>query len=651
MITPHRGRACITFLVCIAFLVCFASLSSASRVLAGTPQSQPAYSLATQDEPEALATIPIAAPWWRKPWMIALYVLLLGGVIAGLRKYEISRIRMRNSIRFARIETSKLIELDHLKSRFYANISHEFRTPLTLLKGPVDQMLEENPDPKREKTLRVMQSSVNRLLQLINQLLDLSRLESGEYHVIARKDNLPEFLKGLVMSFTSLAEVKMVELQYDESPGIHEPAFTENFFFDRDILEKILNNLLSNAVKFTQKGGRVTVRACLRPELGDSGCLEISVSDTGIGIPADKLPYIYDRFYQVDPSARREWEGTGVGLAYVKELVRVHHGSIAVKSSAGSGTTFSLRLPCGQAHFSPDQIRETPYSKAGVKNPPGSESPALQEVKPLQNSEAPQDSQPAAPGETEKPLVLIVEDHRDVRRYIAECLEADYRISEAPGAEEGLALAASGIPDLIISDVMMPKMDGYAFCERIKSDEKTSHIPLILLTALAGEKDRVSGLETGADDYLVKPFHPKELKARVKNLVETRKALRLRFSETTLVRPSEVQVTSRDKVFIEKALSIVELNIGNEHFSVENLGRELGMSQSQLHRKFKALVNQNPVHFIRSVRMHRAMELLRNHAGNVSEIAFLTGYDDPGYFTRTFKAYFHKLPSEVQKNG
>jgi signal transduction histidine kinase/ligand-binding sensor domain-containing protein/DNA-binding response OmpR family regulator len=585
-------------------------------------------------EQEAVATIVIASPWWKRPWMRVFYLILLAGAITLLRMYELSRIRLRNSIKFAHMETSKLIELNHLKSRFFANISHEFRTPLTLLRGPVEQMLEEKPDPKRRKTLKVMQANANRLMQLINQLLDLSRLESGEFPVTVRPGNISTFLKGVVMSFASLAETKKINLHYEESPEIHDKDVAENFLFDRDILEKILNNLLSNAFKFTPEKGRVVVAVCIHTAENGDRSLELAVADTGIGIPGDKLPFIYDRFYQVDPSAKREQEGTGVGLAYVKELVRVHRGSIIVKSQEGEGATFSLRFPIGKDHFSPHQIRDLPAIDGDGDT--------------LHGGTGLSDKGVAGKG---KPLVLIVEDQADVRHYIAECLEGEYRTIEASGATEGLALAAFGIPDLIISDVMMPKMDGYEFCARIKSDEKTSHIPVILLTALAGEEDRVTGLETGADDYLTKPFNPKELRVRVKNLIETRNALRLRFSETSMIRASEVSVTSRDKAFIEKALSVVEQNIANEHFSVDQLGSEIGMSQSQLHRKFKALINQSPVHFIRSVRMHRAMELLQKDAGNISEIAFMTGYDDPGYFTRTFKAFFHKLPSEVQKKS
>ncbi len=600
---------------------------------------------------EARSTIHIATPWFGKPWMITIYILVALGLVAGFRIYELSRLRLRNRVRIAQIETNQLKELDHLKSVFFANISHEFRTPLTLLKGPVEQMLEENPDPKRKKTLIVMQHSATRLMQLINQLLDLSRLESGGYPVKAGPGNLSGFMKGLVMSFASLAEQKNIGLRYEESRGVSDPLLMKDFYFDPDILEKILTNLLSNAFKFTPKHGRVTVSVCLRADKSGKKHLEISVADTGIGIPADKLPLIYDRFYQVDPSPNREHGGTGVGLAYVKELVRVHNASIVVKSEAGHGSTFSLRFPCGKSHLADSQIREK-NQEAFTKPFPADSRPPINPGRQPGKKQTPavQSSQinrtPHA-----VPLILVVEDHVDVRHYIASSLGEEYHVAEAPNAADGLLQAGQIIPDLIISDVMMPKMDGLAFCEHIKTDEKTSHIPVILLTALAGDADRIVGLETGADDYLTKPFNPKELKIRVKNLIETRRALREKFSEKTFIVPGEISVTSRDQAFMERVLGVMEKNIGNETFSVEELGLEVGMSQSQFNRKLKAVINQSPKQFIRSVRMHRAMDLVGSNAGNVSEIAYMTGYADPGYFTRTFKAFFGHPPSAYYKKS
>lgn len=600
---------------------------------------------------EARTTILVATPWFGKSWMIIFYILVALGMVAGFRIYELSRLRLRNRIRIAQIETNQLKELDQLKSLFFANISHEFRTPLTLLKGPVEQMLEENPDPEKKKTLTVMHQSATRLMQLINQLLDLSRLESGGYPVKASPGNLSGFMKGLVMSFASLAKQKNIGLRYEESRRVSDPLLMKDFYFDQDILEKILTNLLSNAFKFTPKHGRVTVSACLRADRSGKKHLEISVADTGIGIPADKLPFIYDRFYQVDPSPNRLHEGSGVGLAYVKELVRVHNASIVVKSEAGLGCTFSLRFPFGKAHLADSQVRERDPDALLNPTPVDSEPPfnfggePKEEQSPASHHQQKNRISPA------KPLILIVEDHEDVRYYIASSLEKEYNIAEAPDAAGGLLLAGTLIPDLIISDVMMPKMDGLTFCKRTKTDEKTSHIPVILLTALAGDADRIVGLETGADDYLTKPFNPKELKARVKNLIETRRALRERFSEKTFITPGKISVTSRDQAFMEKLMGVMEKNIGNETFSVEGLGLEVGMSQSQLHRKLKAVINQSPKQFIRSVRMHRAMDLIGSNAGNVSDIAYMTGYGDPGYFTRSFKAFFGNPPSAYFKKS
>ncbi len=590
-------------------------------------------------EHEASLQITILPPWWTRNWMIVVYFLLGIAVIAGLREYEMSRFKLRNRMRMVELETEKLKELDHLKSQFFANISHEFRTPLTLILGPVEQMLEESPNPKKQKTLMVMHHNAEKLLNLVNQLLELSKLEGGNYQVRASTGDLKGFLKGLFMSFASKAEQKNIKLDFEFDPLIEGKPFKELFYFDRDILEKIINNLLSNAFKFTPENGRIDLRVCIKTVSGEGNMLEISLRDSGVGIPEEKLPFIFDRFYQADSSSKRDYEGSGIGLAFVKELVKVHQGQIFAKSQPGKGTIFVLRLPMGKDHFLTDQIISQPEINTGKEN--GLAKPPVQE--PLvdlwdQNNH----TDPA------QPLVLIVEDHEDVRHYISQSLQENYRVEEAPNAKEGLKLAEQLIPDLIISDIMMPGMDGFEFCSILKADIKTSHIPVILLTALAEDKNRLHGLETGADDYLAKPFNPRELYVRVNNLVESRRKLREKFSTNAIIKPGEISVTSRDQAFMKKLIKVVEENISNEKYSIEDLSRDVGMSQSQLHRKLKALVNQTTNHFVRSIKMHRAKELLERDAGTIAEVAYMVGYDDPGYFTKSFKAFFGILPSEVK---
>ena len=417
------------------------------------------------------------------------------------------------------------------------------------------------------------------------------------------------------------------------------PAWDDDFYFDRDVMEKILSNLLSNAFKFTPSGGRVTVTACLRTLQNNEKKFEITIRDTGIGIPREKLPLIYNRFYQADDSSKREYSGAGIGLAYVKELLELHKARISVMSKPGKGTVFRLRFDKGSSIYK-DQINdlfqtmETETGEAQFHN-----------YEYLHNN-IETENQADNDG---KPIVLIVEDNSEVRKYIGECLADNYQVLEAPDGKKGLHIASEKIPDLIISDIMMPGMDGYEYCQKIKTDVKTSHIPVILLTARADEQDKIHGLETGADDYLTKPFNAKELRVRIKNLVENRRMLREKFESNSIIKPSEISVTSRDKSFIEKLLKIVEKNIEKENFSVDGFSEEAHMSPSQLHRKLKALVNQSATQFIRSVKMHRAKELLEKDAGNIAEVAYMVGFRDPGYFSRIFKTFFGVLPSAIRE--
>lgn len=586
--------------------------------------------------------IHIKQPWWKQTWAYLAYLGLIVVTFMGARQYELSRLRLRNSIKYVNLESTKLKELDSLKSQFYANISHEFRTPLSLIKDPLEQMLEENNDPVKQKTFMVMHANAERLLNLINQLLDLSKLENGQYKLKVSTGDIVGLMKGLVMSFLSLTEQKGIHLRFIEAASLKSMRLRERFYFDSDIIEKITTNLLSNAVKFTPANGKITVSACLRQMKNNIEVFEVTIKDSGIGIPKAKLPFIYDRFYQVDASSKRAFEGAGIGLAYVKELVELHKGNIAVMSKPGKGTTFRLRLPFDKNLYAPDQIVPADEQTAAIRS---------QEVTiPLVDITA-ESEQIQEKNTKERLLVLVVEDHDDVREYICESLRNSYELLDASTAMDGLNKAQEYIPDLIISDVMMPGMDGFEFCKIIKSDEKTSHIPVILLTAKASDNDRIQGLETGADDYLIKPFSMRELLVRAKNLIQSRKVLHEKFQSNTTIKPGEILVSSRDRVFMKKLLSIIESNISNEQFTVEDVSKEIGMSSSQLHRKLKALVNQSAIQFIRSVRMNRAKELLEKDAGNIAEIAYMVGYADPGYFSKTYRAFFGKLPSEVKKNG
>ena len=584
---------------------------------------------------EALPAIIKKRPWWKTWPAITIYSFLFLGGALGVRKYELSRIRLKNQMVLMHLEADKLKEVDQLKSRFFANISHELRTPLTLIKGPVEQMMERAKGPEKSM-LNVIHTNTNRLLALINQLLEISKLESGEYKIKVSRGDIVGCIKEVVTSFDSLAKEKSITLRFVAGDAVKSHQVSNNFYFSKDAIEKIIINLLHNALKFTPAGGKVTVTVCLHTSKNKQGQLEITIKDTGSGIPKHKIPFIYNRYYQIDDSLSRHNEGTGIGLAYVKELVETHKGHIAVMSKPQNGTTFRLRFPLGDHHYPPDQIDYQAHT-----------NPTLQLLSGFYAAL----TIPAevAKGETAQPVILIVEDNEELRNYITSILLNSYNVMEASNGAEGLELAIKVIPDLIISDIIMPGADGFAFCEKIKSHEVTSHIPLILLTAMADTRDVIRGLETGADDYLTKPFNAKELQFRVKNMIESRMALRARFDQTLVVKPEEIVVSSRDSELIEKLLRVAEANIDNESFSVEMLAGEAGMSPSQLHRKLKAIIGQSAIQFIRSVRMHRARELLERNAGNIADIAYMTGFSDPGYFSKTFRAFFGYSPSAFRK--
>lgn len=581
----------------------------------------------------------VTPPWWKTVWAYGAYVLIIGTLLSAIYRARMRRVVLAHQLQLEQLETAKMRDVDRMRSRFFANISHEFRTPLTLILGPVAKWRERAHEQDEEKDLGVAVRNAKRLLRLVNQLLDLSKLEAGALKLRASRMNIVALARAIALSFETSDGSRGVALHVEA-----EEEFIE-VFCDKEMVEKILGNLLSNAFKFTPKGGTVTCRVkrtAVPSARGMTHVAEINVIDTGIGIPHEHVEKIFDRFYQVDGSQTREHEGSGIGLALVKELVELHHGTIRVQSEIGRGTTFSVQLPLGRAHLKDDEIVEVPADGGSAAQGP--------EVNVVQGDA----------GETEKgvtstavkgdkPIVLVVEDNAEVRAYARDYLLSAYQVIEARDGEEGIEKAREIIPDLVISDVMMPKKDGYEVCRTLKSDVTTSHVPVILLTAKAGSENKIEGLETGADDYLIKPFDPKELLVRVKNLIDLRRKLRERFTISAPLRPGEVAVTSMDDAFLSRVMAAVERHMGNEHLRIERLGAEVGMSRVQLHRKLVALTNLSPGEFVRYMRLHRAMALLQKDAGTVSEVAYTVGFSDPSYFSKCFHKQFGKAPTEVRK--
>ena len=522
---------------------------------------------------------------------------------------------------------TQLLELDKMKSRFFANISHEFRTPLTLILGQIESIMAGKIDDKEKGKLQIADRNARRLLTLINQLLELSRLESGSMKLKAEQHNIVSFLKSLFYSFESLAGLQKITLKF-ESKYKSIPVV-----FDPDKMEKIFYNLISNAFNFTDSEGEIEV--CLN--IIDS-VVEIRIKDSGIGIPADRLPHIFDKFYQVDGSATRKHEGTGIGLALVKELVELHEGKVSVSSREGKGTEFRIMLPLSKEQtMSPSNeisVIQTAGNKTSVK--PKGQSSILSKIT------------EKVKVEIDKKIILVVEDNCEVREYIVEQLVNNYQVIEAANGEDGFLAAEDQLPDLIVTDVMMPEMDGYEFCLKIRSNEKTSHIPIIMLTAKAGFDDKINGLETGIDAFIAKPFSAKELKIRIKNLTLQREQLRKRFSKATVIKPSEVSMISTDQKFLKKTLAIIEANFHDEKFSVDLLANKTNMSVSQLNRKLNALIDQPAGQLIRSLRLQRASDLLKQNAGSISEICYGLGFTDQAYFSRAFKKQFGISPSDYK---
>ena len=432
------------------------------------------------------------------------------------------------------------------------------------------------------------------------------------------------------LSFASFAERKKISLQFNTSEEILK------LYIDNSKLEKIVNNLLSNAFKFTPEGGRIdfTVEKL-------SNAVELRITDNGIGISKDRINKIFDRFYQADSSHTRKGEGTGIGLALTKELVELHKGTIQVESVEGEGTTFRVKIPLGKDHLRTEEIVEKEIHV--VSEIFSDQSDLLPRIENRKDSR----DLDAFP-ETGKSLLMIVEDNSDVRNYIISHLEKDYRLQEAVDGEDGLNQAIKQIPDLIISDVMMPKMDGFELCNKLKTDERTSHIPIIMLTAKATSDDKIEGYKTGADDYIMKPFNANELKARIKNLIEIRKKLQDKFSRDDY--PPEIynkKLGRLDEEFMKNVLEVIEKHISDEDFTIEEFESEFAMSRAQIHRKLKALTGKSPSRYIRSIRLRKAKKMINKNGGNISEIAYSVGFSSPTYFSKCFKEEFGYSPSEM----
>ena len=548
------------------------------------------------------------------------FVIFLGRIF---RNTERNKSLTEQQLKFNIEQNNKLKELDNLKTTFFTNISHEIRTPLTLITGPFQQLVEKYPN---DGVIPLIQRNTERLLTLVNQILDISKLEAGQMKPEIAKHNITEYLRTLTSSFTSLAESRGLRFERNFNT-------TETYgFIDRDKVDKIVTNLLSNAFKFTPQGGKVSFRKYFDES---KKMMTIEVSDTGIGIESEKLSKIYDRFFQVDDAQNRSFEGTGIGLALVKELVEVLKGKISVESEKGVGTTFKVELPIDNLTWKDfiGHFNEKFRPKADFEIQRQSEPKSFEESV-TENDQ----------------ILLIVDDNEDIRKYVRSIFEKEYKIVEARNGKDGVEKAMEQVPDIIISDLMMPEMDGFEFCKILKADQKTSHIPIVMLTAKGDVETKIEGYGLGADDYLIKPFNNQELRARVKNLLEMREKLRKRYEKTELSITVEegLKVNELDMQFMSKLTDTIDEHLSDSQFGIDQLADELTLSTTQLRRKIKALSNQTIVEFIRNHRLQKAAQLLSQNTGTISEIAYQVGFDSLSYFSKVFQESYGVSPSDYR---
>ncbi len=559
----------------------------------------------------------IHPPWWHSKLAYIVYTLLGLWGLWEIYKFQLKRIKIKQQLAFDQREIERVRALEQMKTDFFANVTHEFRTPLTLIQEPIRQLMQHPNDPQLSEKLRLIERNSRRLLGLVNQLLDMAKLESGHMQLDLRMGNLGETVRSVFQSFMVLAAQKNIQLHLDIEPSM--PFMV----FDAPKIELILNNLLSNALKFTPENGKVSL-TCRLEDHTDKKKILIQVTDNGPGIAAKDIPLVFDRFYQVDASGG----GTGIGLALSQELAMLMNGRITVQSSLGEGAIFTLRLPVNLSMDSTAASNIEPLSQVVP-------SPEKQKME-----------------EHELPIVLIIEDNIELRHFIGQSIGSNWQIIEASNGDEGIQKAQEMVPDLVVSDLMMPGKDGYAVCAALKSGEMTAHIPIILLTARSGIESKLMGLRQGADDYLTKPFNAEELKARMENLIASRRQLldmrqNRQKGKSSADFLSESQLMEADKVFLRRFQLILEECLSDSQMGVEEFARKMFISRVQLHRKMKAITNKNAGDYIRDFRLERAMEMLKNREGLVVEIADRVGFVNEKYFSTVFKEKYGISPSQV----
>jgi signal transduction histidine kinase/DNA-binding response OmpR family regulator len=567
----------------------------------------------------------ITPPFWKTGFAYTIYLLIAIAILYYIYREIKARERLKNEILFQKLTVEKIEELNQMKLNFFTNISHELRTPLSLIIDPLRKIINEVSEPKVKNLSNLAFKNATRLSNLVNQLLDFRKF-GGQHKLETQHINVIEVIKEICLSFEEKARER--DLQFDLG---FNTAF-KNASMDVDKLEKILTNLISNAFKFTPNGGKIQVLVSSFIEKNEKQSLEIQVKDTGPGVPQADKQKIFDLFFQVEGTPRYDMESSGIGLALVRELVQLHGGEISEVGKPGEGAVFVVKLPVQEYIPSPDEAEFSVIE--------------MQKKESVTNVLEEGVSDRTAEYLSGAPIILVVEDNVELREYISKDVLSKYHVEQAVNGLEGFEKAVALVPDLIISDIMMPDGNGLELCGKLKSDEKTSHIPVILLTAKQTDDNKIEGYRTGADAYISKPFNSELLNMQVENLLESRKRLRALFSQVNTRYPAEAAITDIDKEFLKKAEQAVLDNLSNTQFDVDSFAAKLKMNRRQFYRKFKAISDQTPHEYIIIIRLSKAAELLLAGGLNISEVGYQVGFSDPAHFTRAFTKVYGKSPKK-----
>ncbi len=608
----------------------------------------------------AILKIKVFPPPWKTIWAYMLYASAIAVLLLIFRRYTLIAVTEKNKLKIEHLEREKIEELSRLKIQFFTNVSHELRTPLTLINGPLEELIVyKKTDDFIKQQLGLMHRNVNRLLQMINQLLDFRKIDSGQLKLKVSEVNLIELINDIYISFNQYSSVRNISFHYMH----HEENM--NLWLDKEKITTVFYNILSNAFKFSPDKGSIIIDITIKEKQDvlpfskkknlnsdksvNKRFAEIKIIDSGIGIDEENIEKIFDRFYQVNELDTAKFGGSGIGLAIAREYIKMHGGSIDVESASGKGSCFRVLLPFGKAHLNPEYV--TILNQPEEKETLFFIKDSIEEA--LFTEESTQVEATSKINETDlkKPVILIIEDNVEMLEYLHGKFSSKYKILRATNGAKGIETAIENNPDLIITDLMMPGIDGMELCRRIKTDINTSHIPIIILTAKSTEESMIEGLETGADVYITKPFNVDVLKAQIKTLLDSRQKMKFNFSRQLILQPKEVTFTSTDEKFLKKLMEVVELNIADVNFGIKELTQAMGMSHSVIFRKIKSLAGLNVVELIRSIRLKKAALILKKNKLPIAEVSYMVGFSDPKYFSKCFIKEFGFTPTEYSNKA